>query len=508
MLLSDLLDDPDLGLAVLAGRERMDRPVRGIYITDLIDPRRYLHGGELVLSGLVWHTGPDDSEQFAAALADAGVAGLAAGTARLGSAPADLVEACARHDVPVFEVPVAVSFNALSERVLRAERPGTAPRRELVTAVAAGADLARVLAMASEELGTGCWVLSAAGAVVGGSGEPVEESRRTLVREFLSSGRLPRTVSAPAGDSGASFVLWPVGAETGPRAARWFAVLLGDRRHWAAEQEAVAADLGTAVALVRSRLDEGRQAASRSVEAALHRLLDGSASPPEVAARLDAAGLPTGEPLRVAVLDAGGHGAPATALLREIAASTGVISVTAPLGEGALALFAGDRAGLAGLDESLRRTVEDLDHGPDGPGLTVGISDISEATGLRGAVEEARHARGLAEHRPGRCGLATADELASHQVLLASATDELRRSYRRRVLSKLLAYDEAHHSDLVNTVWVFLECSGSWARCAKRLHVHVNTLRYRIRRVEEITGRDLGEFATRVDFYLALQLDA
>ncbi|MER7081077.1 PucR family transcriptional regulator, partial [Saccharopolyspora kobensis] len=100
-----------------------------------------------------------------------------------------------------------------------------------------------------------------------------------------------------------------------------------------------------------------------------------------------------------------------------------------------------------------------------------------------------------------------AAELASHEVLLASTPDELRRSYRERLLADLIAYDDVHHSDLVRTLRTFLDCSGSWSRCAKRLHVHVNTLRYRIQRVEEITGRDLSEFPSRVDFYLALELD-
>jgi DNA-binding PucR family transcriptional regulator len=97
-------------------------------------------------------------------------------------------------------------------------------------------------------------------------------------------------------------------------------------------------------------------------------------------------------------------------------------------------------------------------------------------------------------------------ELASHQVLLASVPDELRRSYSQRLLGRLIAYDRAHHSDLVHTLRVFLESCGSWARCAKLLHLHTNTLRYRIRRIEEITGRDLTDFAVRVDFYLALEL--
>ncbi|WP_190818156.1 PucR family transcriptional regulator [Saccharopolyspora pogona] len=499
MQLNDLLADPELGLVLLGGADQMDRPVRGVYITDLLDPRRYLHGGELVLSGLVWRNDPSDSEKFVAALADAGVVALAAGTARLGHAPPDLVEACRRHGLPAFEVPLTVSFNALADRIQRR----SAPRRELVSAVASGADLDRVLRMAADELGTDCWVLSAAGWIVGGTGELPEATRCAALRAF-ATGRLPRTVRP--GESGDACVLWPVESETEPPAARWFVLARGDVADWGDEEESIATDLGTVVALVRAQVEEARRIAGRSVEAALRRLLDGTSTQAEVAARLETAGLPADEPLRAVALSAGDP-AESTLLLREVAAATGMASVTAPLGDGATALFVDGEAHLAELDARLRRIVAETEPGLGQRRLAVGVSDISPATALRGALEEAGYARRLAQQRRGRAEVVVAAELASHEVLLASAPDELRRSYRQRLLADLIEYDSAHNSDLLRTLRVFLDCSGSWSRCAKRLHVHVNTLRYRIQRIEEITGRDLAEFPSRVDFYLALELD-
>ncbi|MCI2423826.1 PucR family transcriptional regulator ligand-binding domain-containing protein [Saccharopolyspora sp. K220] len=496
MLLSDLVSDPDLGLVVLNGAEQMDRPIRGVYITDLLDPRRYLSGGELVLTGLVWRNDPSDSEQFVAALVDAGVAGLAAGTARLGQTPPDLVEACRRHGLPAFEVPLTVSFNVLAERIQR--RSG--PRRELVSAVAAGADLDHVLRMAADELGSDCWVLSAAGWVVGGTADLSESTRRAALRELVT-GHLPRTVRAAE-----TCVLWPVESDTEPPVARWFVLARGALSDWDEEHEAIATDLGTVVALVRARVDEARRIAGRSVEAALRRLLDGTSTPAEVAARLETAGLPADEPLRAVALSIGDP-TESTTLLREIAAATGMASVTAPLGDGAAALFVDDEAHLADLDAQLRRIVADAEVGLGERSLAVGVSDVSPATALRGALEEAGYARRLAQRRRGRAEVVAAGELATHEVLLASTPDELRRSYRQRLLAELIAYDAAHNSDLVRTLRTFLDCSGSWSRCAKQLHVHVNTLRYRIQRIEEITGRDLAEFPSRVDFYLALELD-
>lgn len=508
VLLSDLLDEPRLGLTLLTGRERLDRAIRGIYITDLIDPRRYLHGGELVLSGLVWHTGPADSHRFAAALADARVSGLVAGTARLGKAPPDLVEACTRQGVPLFEISISVSFNTLFEHVVGAIRHDSAPRRELVAAVAEGADLERVVRLATNALDVDCWVCSAVGTVVAGSAELPAKLLRSIAREFLAAEKLPRTVRPP---EGGRYVLWPVGAGTESRIARWFLVVAGEDNGWEPERESTVTELATAVALLRTRRDEAEHAAARPVESPLRGLLGGTVESSEVASRLREAGLPVDGPLRVVSLATEDQPRSATDLLREMAASTRLVHVVAGADHEALAVFAeqeGMRVDLSGLAEWLREILEDLQRGLPRLRLTIGLGDIGDAASLRGAVEEAHHTRVLAGHRSPGCGLATASDLATHQVLISSVPDGLRSSYRQRLLSGLVDYDRTHHSDLVRTLRVFLECSGSWSRCSQRLHVHVNTLRYRIRRIEEITGRDLGDFPTRVDFYLALQLES
>ena len=46
--------------------------------------------------------------------------------------------------------------------------------------------------------------------------------------------------------------------------------------------------------------------------------------------------------------------------------------------------------------------------------------------------------------------------------------------------------------------------SGSWTRCAEELHLHVNSVRYRVQRIQDLTGRDLSRMEDRVDFFLAL----
>jgi DNA-binding PucR family transcriptional regulator len=155
--------------------------------------------------------------------------------------------------------------------------------------------------------------------------------------------------------------------------------------------------------------------------------------------------------------------------------------------------------------EAARKALRALEPGLGSTRLLVGISSPTGVAGLRGALEEASHARRLGEGRTGRTCVVAGEEIALHQLLLAGVPQELRDAVRRRLLGAVLDYDAEHNTDLVGTLRVFLDCSGSWTTAAGKLHVHVNTLRYRVSRAEDLLGVDLSNFAARVDLYLALQ---
>jgi hypothetical protein len=145
-----------------------------------------------------------------------------------------------------------------------------------------------------------------------------------------------------------------------------------------------------------------------------------------------------------------------------------------------------------------------------GPGLgrlrlTAGVSRPAPAAALSGALREATHARDLAHSRSGSVQFVTGAEVTSHVALLAGIPDEVRRAFAASVLDPVLGYDERTGAGLLETLEAFLDCAGSWSRTADRLHLHVNTVRYRIGRVEELTGRDLASTADRVDVFLALR---
>ena len=93
----------------------------------------------------------------------------------------------------------------------------------------------------------------------------------------------------------------------------------------------------------------------------------------------------------------------------------------------------------------------------------------------------------------------------SHERLLASVPTPVLRSFTERLLGPLAEYDRRHSAELLPTLRSFLACDGSWSACASRMYVHVNTVRYRISRIEALTGRDLSALPDRVDFFLALR---
>jgi DNA-binding PucR family transcriptional regulator len=76
------------------------------------------------------------------------------------------------------------------------------------------------------------------------------------------------------------------------------------------------------------------------------------------------------------------------------------------------------------------------------------------------------------------------------------------------LLLPLETYDSQNETDLVATLDAFLTACGHWSVAANKLGIHVNTLRYRLARIEKHTGRDLDSMADRADFYLALRTRA
>ncbi|NKQ56454.1 PucR family transcriptional regulator [Amycolatopsis sp. K13G38] len=475
-LVKTLLDIPELRMRLRTGSGLLGREITRIYVTELPDPSRYVSAGELVLSGLLWWREPGDAEPFVAALARSGVAALAASGADTDGIPDDVVRACAQYRIPLLEVPADLSFAVVTERVVlalaadRGREPSGARKRLLSTA---DAPLPVLLRQGAEELGAPCWVVSGTGRVVGGTAADPPPA------DWFVPGR-DRTVRG-------GYTLVPV---NGRFSVPWILAVK------ITETDDLTDELAGLVSLARARADQVRRTADRAA-GPLFQALEGG----DVAAAFPAAGLR--EPVRVILLSTPDDGPElAGELLVELLADMPP-AVLGTLGEDACAIVEADESSPA---EPIRAGLSTVDRLVDLTRVFTGISGPATAAGLRGAAQEARHALDVAARRGGPIEVVAGEDIAVHRLLVATAPDELRRTVRERVLGPLVDYDAANGTDLVRTVRVYLECSSSPTAAAKALHVHVNTLRYRITRASELLGVDLTDFTTQVDVYLALAL--
>ncbi len=73
------------------------------------------------------------------------------------------------------------------------------------------------------------------------------------------------------------------------------------------------------------------------------------------------------------------------------------------------------------------------------------------------------------------------------------------------ILGPLIDYDSTGRSQLLIALKIFLANQKSWQRAAHKLNVHRQTLVYRMRRVEELTGRKLDDTQDVAEFWFALR---
>jgi sugar diacid utilization regulator len=520
MLLDELRDMPQLGLVpVVAGAPGGPR-VRGVYTTDLPDPGRYLDGGELVLTSTTWYREPRDADVFVAALAGAGAAALVAGTAVVGELPDALTLACERHGLSLFTVGDDVSFAAVTQNVLAAlagpahGSPGAGLHRALVTSMASGAGPEGLVDVFARTTGQWAAILSATGRRT--AGQVPDSADRHLERAFrdaLAAGSFP---CAPPVPGGSRLTFLAVRSPVARRPAVAYLVAGGDYRDWAPGVMDAAVEVCGLLAMDGIARQERRRVEERFLRESLELLRQGQTEAAE--GRLRSLGLAPTDPYRaVYVATQGGpYGAGlAATVLDEVADQIPASSVPVAADDAYLVLVPEDpedpedpenkdrdgETAVAYVEAAARRLTS-----PPGQGwAAIGVGSLATgAAGLRRSLDEAEHTLRIARQGQGTVRTATEKDLSSHALLLASVPDEVRRLYRDRLLGPLERYDAEHRSDLVGTLTAFLDASGSWHRCAEQLHVHVNTLRYRLQRVEQLTGHSLATLNDRVDFCLAL----
>lgn len=97
-------------------------------------------------------------------------------------------------------------------------------------------------------------------------------------------------------------------------------------------------------------------------------------------------------------------------------------------------------------------------------------------------------------------------DLGLYQLLTALGANPEAARFYRKTLGKLIAYDQEKNAELVTTLEGFFACHGNLSQTAVRLHIHRNTLSYRLEQIANITQLDLDDADARFSLQLALKL--
>jgi DNA-binding PucR family transcriptional regulator len=520
LTVGDLLRD--LELDPLAGEEALHAPVRWVHISELLDPTPWLSGGEVLLTTGMQLEDAAAQREFVERLADHGLAGLGLGIGFAhAKAPAELVAAARERGFPLFEVPYETPFIAVTEKAAAAivsehyaalQRSISAQERlQQVVLSERGLDgLATTLAT----------LVGATAVILDPRGAPLAQATFQRPLEATALAALREAIAGRSGSRAEGFVpddpdlrsralaLPVLPPEEGSAPDAWL-IAVKDTGGLAEFDRLV---LQQAVSLVALELMRRRVATSTERRLAgdiLAEVVSRQLAGAKLARRLEPFGL-GGQVTAVAA--AGDEGAARVAQLEaalaEVLEGEGVSGLVATDGPLVAALLPGF------LDEELfalgARMQEGVASRVDAP-VRVGVGRAVPAGDARRAYTEARcalEARALTGSRNGDgddAQIATYRDLGSFALLLSLQDSEALEQYTDSVLGPIENGDARNGDELIRSLSVFLDENGHWERAARSLFCHRHTLRYRMRKIEELTGRDLGRASDRIELWLALK---
>lgn len=136
--------------------------------------------------------------------------------------------------------------------------------------------------------------------------------------------------------------------------------------------------------------------------------------------------------------------------------------------------------------------------------VSIGIGRLYPGVeGLRKAVPEAEHALVMGSRLFGAGSVSLFADLGIYRLLFSAKPEELRHFYEE-CLERLVEYDRQHNGELMRTLEALLQYP-TLAKTAQTLHIHRNTLLYRLQRIQEVAGLDLEDGDTRLTLHLALR---
>ncbi|GAA3941143.1 PucR family transcriptional regulator [Microbacterium soli] len=487
-----LLGRPDLRLRLLSeesalGADALEQRVRWVHSSDLLDPTPFLTEDLVLLTTGVQlaEQDPHGTEEYVSRLVHRGVLGLGFGSGvHRSRVPDELVSACARAGLALFEVPYDIPFLAIARahaEVIAAEAYARRTwaldaQRALAVAALRPHGLDSTLSELSRRLG--CWVgmFDATGALVHAHPSEAVAGMPAVAAgaaDLLSrGGAASRTIE----DGAAAFTLFTLG-----RSGRLRGVIALAAAGLDPETRAV---ITSVIAMAALALEQNRRMARERRRLHGQLLASLRADDPGLARRV-LGSLPTA-PVVVAVA--------ATSRVEMIMdwwdrrrTDAGTASFIADDADGVTMCVAAEDADVL-----------------DGPArafdLRIGVSEPADYTAFSQA-----HAQALAALRHGDAdGVVRYRSTLTGGVLDALGGEEAR-LVARTLLAPLRRHDAETGSELERTLRVWLEHDAHSERSATALGIHRHTLRTRIARAAKLLGTDLSGFPARAEVWAALR---
>lgn len=141
------------------------------------------------------------------------------------------------------------------------------------------------------------------------------------------------------------------------------------------------------------------------------------------------------------------------------------------------------------------------------PGSTIrmGIGTLYEGVeSLHKSYHEAAQCIKLMELLNHESDLLFYEDTGLYRLLLSCCEKQPASDFINHTLGAVLSYDKDNHTDLFNTLRCYLWNNNSLLHTAEKLHMHRNTVKYRIKRIEELTGRSIEDSDTKLAFMNAI----
>lgn len=476
----DLVAMDQLACSVLVGTEGLDRPVLWAHSCELPDPWTWLGGQELLMTvGICIPEDAHEQVRFVDELAGKGLAGVALGDHHLAPPLTAAMLARAeelrfpvllvRHTTPFAAVARTVAIAGQSEQLGRITRLSKLYELARMTTPGGTALLERL----SSELGSGLHVVDVEhGTEALGAATSLPADVITALRAgTVNDDRLPPRITVTAG----SVTITAFALSTHRRAM--LVIEGGD-----VDLDAfVVLHAQSLVGVEVERATREREHADRIGEELLRQLVEGEIGGEAAAPRLEQVGLTTSTWQVVAFATA------ALEAARTILTDEGVPYLS--LHNGDVAMIMCDRENCRAVTDVVRHSAE-----------FVGVSALlAEANRIPEGTKEARWALEAARSR----GEAVADYSDSAPLFLPRTVAEARMS-ARIVLGPLIDHDRARDTELVRTLRAYLSETRSWNDASEALHIHRQTLGYRLRQIETLTGRSTRRPADIAMLWMAL----